>query len=145
MSSASKAVIVALAGVVGGLAIFFLVVSIAGSTDTKIGEDRFEVGDAENFADLIESDRQPLQFADALGGDRPIFVQHLGDEPDDGWLAFDAAVDGCPLRWDPSQEVFEDTCTGDVYPRDGAGLPHYRVVVSDGDVIVDLRAGAGDD
>jgi len=130
---------VALAGVAGGVAIFFLVVSIAGDTDTNLGDDTFEVGDADRLAEAIERDGEPLAFPDLLRRDRPIFVQHLGDDPQEGWSAFAAAVDGCPLQWDPGREVFEDTCTGDVYPRDGAGLPHYPVTVSDGDVIVDLR------
>jgi hypothetical protein len=141
MNSPKKAVLVALAGVLGGIAVFFLVTSIAssGEVEVNLGDDRFEVGDAERLANAIERDEQPLAFPDLLRKNRPIFLQHLGDSPEEGWLAFDAAVDACPLEWSVEQETFRDTCTDDVYPRDGEGLPHYPVTVEDGKVIVDLR------
>ena len=144
MTSGQKAVVVALAGVLAGVAIFFLVTRVASEGGELVEDDVFEVGDAERFASLIERDNAPLAFPDALERDRPIWVQHLGDDPQEGWLAFDAVVGGCPLQWDPEQEVFVDDCTAEVYPRDGEGLRQYPVTVDEDDVVtVDLKAGRG--
>lgn len=142
MGSGRKAVAVGLAAVVGAVLFFFLAARLAGSDEVQanLTDDRFDVGSAERLADAIERDRTPLIFDDPLGRGRAIFVQHVGNDPEEGWLAFDAVVDGCPLQWDPEQEVFDDTCTGDVYDRDGGGLHQYPAEVDDdGRVVVDLR------
>jgi hypothetical protein len=114
------------------------------SVEVDIGSDRFEIGDAEDLADAIDDDDGvPLFFPDLarFGGprQRPIVVNHLDDDPLEGWVAFDALVDGCPLEWVADDQQLADTCTGDRYPPSGEGLNQFDVEVDDeGDVIVDL-------
>jgi hypothetical protein len=77
------------------------------------------------------------------GGDRDVYLQHLGTDEDRGWVAFDTRPPGasrdCAVRWVPEDEAFEDPCTGDRYPPNGEGLRQYPVTIDDGRVGVDLR------
>jgi hypothetical protein len=114
------------------------------NVEVRIGSDVFEIGDAEDLADAIADDGDvPIFFQDLarFGGprQRPIVVHHVGDDPLEGWVAFDAIVDGCPLEWEPDDRELADTCTGDRYPPTGEGLNQFDVEVGeDGDVVVDL-------
>jgi len=146
MRSGRKAVVVGLAAVVAAVAFFFLAARLAGSGEVQdnLTEDVFDVGSADRLADAIDRDGAPLIFDDPLGRGRAIFVQHVGDDQQEGWLAFDAVVDGCPLEWDGAEEVFEDTCTGEVYDRQGGGLRQYPASVDEDDrVVVDLKRRTG--
>lgn len=98
--------------------------------------------DAERLAAEID-ERGPVLFKDPLNRDREVFVQHLGDDVDQGWLAIGAyastvSVD-CLLRWEVAADRFVDPCTDATYPPDGAGLTTYPATVADGTVSVDLR------
>lgn len=154
----------AVVSLAAGVGLLFVIVWLAGSGDVqfKLGDDVFEVGDAERFAAIIDEDRQPLLFT-SLSRSRPIYVQHVGDDPLVGWSAFDARSpsdpEGCEtgLLWEIGNQVFRDTCMpADTYPPDGAGLLQYDASVdADGRLIVDLNqddpddqgdpAGGGDD
>jgi hypothetical protein len=152
---AGKALIVAGAGVVVALAIAFGVAQLAsrGSVDVRLGSDTFADQDAESAAEKIAEDG-PILYADTAGGDRDIFLQHLGDDPDAGWVAIAARPPGvsraCTLRWIADDEVFRlldgdgevtDECDGREFPPDGTGLPTYPVTVDvDGNLDVDLNA-----
>ena len=135
-----------------GVGLLFVIVWLAGSGDVqfKLGDDVFEVGDAERFAGIIEEDQQPLLFT-SLSRSRPIYVQHVGDDPLDGWSAFDARSpsdpDGCEtgLLWEIGNQLFRDTCMpSDTYPPDGAGLLQYDATVdANGKLIVDLNQDEG--
>ncbi len=87
-----------------GVGLLVLVVALAGSGDVqfKLGDDVFEVGDAETFADRIADDAAPIPFS-SLSGNRPIYLQHIGDDPTTGWYAIDARSpsdpDACVLEW----------------------------------------------
>lgn len=88
-------------------------------------------------------ERGPLLFKDPLNRDREVYVQHLGDDPDSGWLAVGAYASrvslDCLLRWDASPPGFLDPCTGRRHPPDGTGLTTYPATVTRGTVAVDLR------
>lgn len=135
---------VAVAGILTAVVVFVLVVGLArgGRVELRLGDEEFRAGRAEAQAASIER-QGPLLFSDVSGGDRDIVVQHLGDDPEEGWLAFDARPPGasreCFARWDPDGKRFVDTCDGTVYPADGQGLTRYPVTVEDGELIVDLR------
>ena len=109
-----------------------------------MGDDEFEVGEAVTLAARIEADGAPLLFQDLLvGGSRDIYVNHVGGDPEIGWVAFDARVPGsgreCTLEWDAEHALFVDPCTEDTFPADGGDLPHYPIrVTDDGLLIVDL-------
>jgi hypothetical protein len=114
------------------------------SVELNLGDDVFNAGEVDRISAEIE-DGGPLLFGDVAGrAERDIIVQHLGDDPDEGWLAFDAREPGadrdCFAEWVVDEEHFEDTCTGEVYPPDGDGLRQYDVTVRDGEVEVDLRS-----
>jgi len=88
-------------------------------------------------------ERGPVLFPDPLRRGREIYVQHLGEDPDTGWLAvraYAAKVDvDCLLRWSRGRQAFLDPCTGRTYPPGGEGLTTYPAPVSGGVVRVDLR------
>lgn len=139
------AVLVGVAGVIAGVGLVALITVVAGrgDVDVRLGDERFEVGSAESQAEAVD-DGGPLIYSDVAGGDRDIYLQHLGDDPEDGWLAFAASppdkARDCFLRWQADDEMFTD-CDGDEYPADGEGLPQYPVQVSDdGGLSVDLNA-----
>lgn len=97
---------------------------------------------AERLAGEI-AERGPVLFPDALNRDREVFVQHLGDDVEQGWLAVSAYAarpdPACVLRWEAAGRRFRDPCTGATFPADGAGLTTYPATVVDGAVTVDLR------
>lgn len=90
------------------------------------------------------SDQVPFLLPDASPAQtRDIYIQHLGDDEEEGWLAFSAFAPGqddrdCFLRWRPDDDAFVDPCTGETYPPDGDGLASYPTRVSDDRVYVDL-------
>ncbi|MBV9253340.1 MAG: hypothetical protein JO054_03830, partial [Actinobacteria bacterium] len=106
----------------------------------------FKIPRADRFAPEIKK-AGPLLFQDLLGKSRDIFVQHTGTDAKAGWSAFLAHPEGeartCQLVWRQKTHDFRDPCSRQVYPADGAGLPHYKVTVADnGDLTVDLNAPA---
>lgn len=139
----------ALFGVVLAAALVLLVVRFASQRpdDVNLGNDRFEVGRADVFARAIERDG-PILFKDPLTSrpGREIYVQHLGDDEDEGWFALDAYApdaprqERCILQWDADDDVFTDPCGDAEVPADGQSVRTYRGEVDDrGAVIIDLR------
>ena len=127
---------------IGVLVLLLLVVTRSGRFNTESSPLRpvdaeFNMGDATARAEAIERDRTPLLFQDPADFDQPIWVNHLGGDVDDGWVAFAAAIGTCAVEWDVDAQEFVD-CEGTTYPADGTGLPQFDVRVDDGDVIVDL-------
>lgn len=145
-----RTILFAVGSVLLGVLLLLLIVWLAGSGDVqfKLGDDVFEVGDAERFAERIEEgvdgQRAPIPFP-SLSRNRPIFVQHIGDDPLTGWFAIDARSptqpEDCALAWDPDGEVFVDQCdASSTFPPDGAGLLQYDISVNDdGRLVVDLN------
>jgi hypothetical protein len=144
--STTTAVLVAIAGVIAGLGLMLFMVNIASqggdSVQLRLGDERFDAGNVEARAESIAVDG-PILFADVGGGDRDIYLQHVGDDPDTGWYAFSAAAPGkprdCFLEWQADREEFED-CDGDVFPADGEGLTVYPVAIEGGTLLVDINA-----
>ena len=141
-----RAIVFGAASLVMGVGLVLLVIWIAGSgdVDVRLGDDRFQDLDAESMAEQID-DGGPLLFADAANGDRDIIIQHVGNDVDSGWYAFDARIPGqprdCFLRWEADTEQFVDSCD-DTLRIDATGgtLPHYPVTVTEGgELIVDLQ------
>ena len=128
-------------GVVIGLVVLAGLAVLARRGDVELqGSPVFDAGRTDSQAPAIERDG-PIPFPDVAGGDRTVFLQHLGDDEERGWLAFDARVPGspdCAVNWVAEAEAFED-CTGRRYPPDGEGLRQYPVTVDDGRLTVDLR------
>ena len=89
-------------------------------------------------------ERGPILYSDVASGDRDVFLQHLGDDIDRGWLVFaarpvDAGRD-CTLVWEPDEQRFADPCSDRTFPADGEGLLQYPVEIDeDGVLVVDLN------
>lgn len=145
-SDTRRATIVGVVGVIVGTALIVVVLFAnnsggGDSTRTTPSKTRFTVGSAENLANRINQDHTPLFFNDTATGSRPIVVQHLGNDPKTGWIAFDAATGNCTLTWHRESQDFTD-CNGKRVPADGDDLHHYPVIVENGDVVVDLSIDA---
>jgi hypothetical protein len=157
---AGRALAVAATGVVVAVTAAFGVALLAnrGSVDVRLGDETFTGYEAETAAAQIARDG-PILVPDAAGGDRDIYLQHLGGDPRLGWLAFAArparAPRQCTLRWFPASSgapeggLFRlldgdgdetDDCDGRDFPATGDGLPQYPVTVRDGKLDVDINA-----
>ncbi len=150
---ASQATAIAVAGLIGTIAIIFVVTRIAsqaseGDLQLNLGDDVFTIGDAEDLAAKIDDEDvfggDPLLIS-GLGNDRDVWVQHLGDDPTKGWLVFavrpDDAPRSCIAQWERDVAQFVDSCDGTVYPEDGQGLRQYPVEVLDGQVTATIASG----
>jgi hypothetical protein len=151
---ASRALVLAAAGVVLALLLALGVANLAsrGKVDVRLGTDTFSQQKVKEAAKKVAQDG-PILYADTAGGDRDIVLQHLGDDPETGWIALAARPPGvsrgCTIRsrdrdkpfrlLDASGEV-SDECDGRQFPPDGTGLPTYPVSVRDGKLDVDLNA-----
>ncbi|WP_419848148.1 hypothetical protein [Candidatus Poriferisocius sp.] len=132
-----------------GVGLVFAVVSLAGSDqiEVKLGDDDFNAGNAENLAEKIDEEG-PVVWS-ALSRGRRIWTQHIGDDPEEGWFAFDArppgASEDCVVNWDADRRLFVDICDPTlVFSATGEGLTQFGVwVTDDGDVIVDVNANDG--
>lgn len=143
-----KAVTLGVAAV--GAAIGFLLLVLwftdRGAVEIALGDDTFEAGRIDVIADEIR-ENGPIYYADLLGGRQNIILQHLGDDDEVGWYAFDlirpGQPDDCPLEWNADAQVFRDACDGTEIPPTGFGQPDYPVEIADGRISVDFR-GAGE-
>lgn len=144
---ARQALFVGLAAILGVLAVVFLVTRFDqlggdGDTEVEVGEPVFVVGEAAGLAAAIE-ESDPFLFPGPTGSGRDLWLQHLGEDPTEGWTAFSVRPDGAPLdcvaEWDAETRTFVDSCDGTVYPEDGEGLTQYGASVNpDGDLILNL-------
>jgi hypothetical protein len=129
------------------LVVFFVRLSNQPGSKINVGSEQFDVGKATTFAPRI-AQAGPLLLPALRGSQQDIFLQHLGADPNQGWLAFDAHAPDegrtCLLRWRQSSRDFADPCSTRVFPADGAGLNQYAVRVDQrGHVLVDLRQTLG--
>lgn len=128
--------LIGLAAIVFGLGLI-AVVLVANIARTGSEGGSFEGADVEELIRLQERDGVPALFPDPVGGRQPIFVWHVGQDPDEGWTAYDAQVAGSPLELDVEDEVLRAD-DGTEYPFTGEGLPSYEVEVIDGRLSIDL-------
>ncbi len=147
-----RSMVLAVSGLVFALVLVLLVFIFAipnltssDKIEVHLGPDRFDAGPAVDRAAEI-AERGPILLPDVAGNDRDVYVQHLGPEARDGWLAFDARRAGasrdCTLQWQTDGAVFVDPCDGTTIDAGGDGLTQYSVEVTDsGEVIIDLRSG----
>ena len=143
---AGKALLIAGVAVVLLVAVAFAVAALAsrGDVEIRLGDDRFHAGQVESIAERIErEDGLPALYQDAAGGDRHLFVQHLGRRDEDGWVAFSAFDPDrpeCLVEIDRDELVLRNACDEDVtYPLDGTGLRYYPTEVDDGRLFVDIN------
>lgn len=152
----SRSVVLAVVGIVVGVGLVLLLFVVAipsltesGKVQVRLGSDTYDAGPAKSRAANIEQGG-PLLFSDVSSGNRDIWLQHVGEDVETGWSAFDARRPGqprnCTLTWRTDSNDFRDPCDGTIVPADGTGLLTYPVTVTEGGkVIVDLnpdRSGA---
>ena len=138
---AVAAVAIALIGVV---ALFVALAASRGDVEINLGDERFNAGQTDRLAEEIEDGGGlPFLYQDLVGNDRHLFVQHVGDDPDEGWVAFgafDPDEPTCVVLIDRDEEVLVNECDESVtYPLDGEGLKQYPVTVEDGRIYVDVN------
>ena len=143
---AGKALLIAGVSVVLILVLAFLVAQAASRGDVKIhlGDDRFDAGQVESIANAIDKgDGLPFLFQDLVGGSRNVYVQHLDDDPQKGWVAFgafDPDDPSCAVQIDRSAKVLVNVCDKSVtYPLDGTGLRYYPTRVERSRLYVDIN------
>lgn len=135
-----RALAAGLAVVVAAVLLVVLVLFL-NSRGTASGDGVFGGLAVESLLERQEQDGVPFCVDDPVDGRRPICIYHVGDDPDSGWVAYDAQVEGCafePLF--PGATELVDSCTGETYPFTGEGLPQYETEVVDGELEIDLVA-----
>lgn len=141
-----RGVVLGLAAV--GAAVGFLVLVLwftnRGGLEIALGDDVFDAGRADIIAREIAEDG-PIKYASLAGTNQHIILQHLGEDDQVGWYAFDLLAPGrpvdCQLDWEPVTQRFLDSCDPTIeFPATGYGQPGYEVSIDDDNhVIVKLR------
>ena len=155
--NARSAVVVGLTGVVIALLLGGFVIWLASqSSDVEIfGSRDFNAGDIGAISREID-DRGPILYSDVGSRrERDIILQHLGDDEEEGWLAFAARRPedprDCFFTWDPEAGDFFLTSDTDTVCDDvrvdamGTGLVAYTVEIRDGDIRVLLNEATDTD
>lgn len=147
-ASQTRAVALGVGATVFALVLLVLVswLTSRGDVDVRLGPSRFEAGSVERMAAEID-ERGPIPYQDPASRGRDIYLNHVGDEVDEGWVAVGALAPGqddrsCALR--PDGDGFVDPCTDERYGARGDGLTTYATEVEDGRLYVDLRSSTGD-
>ena len=138
---AIAAVAIVLIGVVAG---FVALAASRGDVDIHLGDERFNAGQTKRLAEEIaDGGGLPFLYQDLVGNDRHLFVQHIGDDPEEGWIAFgafDPDEPSCLVLLDRDEETLVNECDSSVtYPLDGEGLKQYPVSVEDGEILIDVN------
>lgn len=143
-----RALALGLGAVAASVGFFALVLwaTDRGSVEVSLGTSVLEAGDAINLAKQIDEEG-PIIYGDLLGGEHNIFLQHLGDDPESGWYAFEAtrttSARRCSLRWDKHSRLFRDSCDETIeIEATGEGQRRYLLRIEEGTVIIDFREPA---
>jgi len=149
--NARSAIVVGLTGVVIAALLGAMVLWVANSNPdiVQIGDTQFDAGFTGRQSDEIAAGG-PILYPDAGSrGQRDIYVQHIGDDPEVGWLAFTVRRPGdprdCSATWNPERRTFtlasstEVQCDAVSFNELGCGLLRFPVAVVDGKVIVFLN------
>lgn len=138
-----SAVILGGVAVVAALVIGLIAVNLGQQSGRLVlGDVDFSSLNTDNMAEEIADDG-PILWPDIGTGSRDIWLQHLGDDPSDGWYAFDARDVGvsreCNVVWDADDDEFENPCTNERYPANGDGLPQIPVFLDQRRLIIDIN------
>jgi hypothetical protein len=142
--------------ILGGIFAVVVAICVAGAVlalsadsedvDVNLGTDEFEIPQVEARAELV-AEEGALRFADPTGGSRPLIVNHVGDDPETGWvavLAIAPGTDSCIVDWDADDGLFRD-CEGETYPAGGEGLDQFPTRVEGNTLYIDLGRGRDDE
>jgi hypothetical protein len=133
--------LIALTG--AAIVVFLTVRSVSRNPgDANLGAEVIRIRAERMAAEIAE--RGPAPFQDPHG-DRDVYLQHTGDNPDAGWVLVLAYPRGhedekrCALAWDARRKQFRSPCEKKSYSADGAGLTTFPAPVKEGKVVIDLR------
>ena len=144
--SALRAGIIGIVGLGLTIGLMVLMLRAAGTSteiDVRLGDVDFRGIEADNLADEI-SKNGPVPFPDLVGGDRPIWVNHFGDDSSAGWFVFLAKVpngeDGCFVQWVEQESMFIDFCdSNNRFPPNGDGLESLAWEVTDNELRIEIN------
>lgn len=136
---ARQAILIGVAALIGLIALLFLVTQfdqLGGQQSQVVLETpSFTIGAADDLSAVV-ADNGPFLFPGPTGSGRDIWLQHAGDDPEQGWSAFSVRANDAPLdcatEWQADDRIFVDNCDGTTYAEDGDGLTQYPVNI-DGD------------
>jgi len=133
----------------GGLAVVAAIVVGFAAIQLGSRSNRLVLGDTDfgsiSVASMTESisENGPILWPDIANGSRDIWLQHIGDDPGEGWTAFDARRPGvgreCSVTWSITDRTFTDPCSGEVFPEDGSGLPQIPVYIDEFALVIDIN------
>ena len=143
---AGKALAIAAVAIVliGVVTVFVALAASRGDVKINLGDERFNAGQTDRLAkEIDEGGDLPFLYQDLVGNDRHLFVQHVGDDPDEGWVAFsafDPDEPSCAIEIDREEKVLVNACDrSERYPLHGEGLRYYPVSIEDGRIYVDVN------
>jgi len=143
---AGKALAVAAVAIVliAVVAVFVALAASRGDVEINLGDERFNAGQTERLAEEIDDGGGlPFLYQDLVGDDRNLFVQHLGDDPEEGWIAFgafDPDDPTCAVLIDREEKVLVNECDESItYALSGEGLRQYPTAVEGGRIYVDVN------
>ena len=143
---AGKALAVAAVAIVliAVVTVFVALAASRGDVEVNLGDAQFNAGQTDRLSKAIdEGGGLPFLYQDLVGNDRHLFVQHLGDEQDEGWVAFgafDPDDPNCAVLIDREAKVLVNECDESItYPLSGEGLRQYPTTVENGRIIVDVN------
>ncbi len=143
------------AAIFGGIAVLaaivigFFAVRLGQQSNTLVlGDPNFGQINVFRMAESIDDDG-PVLWPDIASNTRDIWLQHIGDDVGEGWVAFDARLPGagreCNVEWSVANQTFTDPCTGEVFPADGEGLPQIPVFIDETILVIDINGIHSDD
>jgi hypothetical protein len=163
--NARSAILVGITGVMIAVVLGGGVLFLANQSENvelQLGDTDFDAGQIGRISEEID-DRGPILYSDVAGRSRDIILQHLGDDPEAGWFAFDARPIGasrdCFFEWNSDAERFDlvladrsDADCADVTMDErgnlstGELIQTYPVTIDDdNNVRVDINADRGDE
>ena len=129
--------------VIAALVIGFFAIRLGQQSNTLVlGDPNFGQINVFRMAESIDDDG-PVLWPDIASNTRDIWLQHIGDDVGEGWVAFDARLPGvgreCNAEWSVANQNFTDPCTGTVFPADGEGLPQIPVFIDETILVIDIN------
>ncbi|MEC8687525.1 MAG: hypothetical protein VXX74_05630 [Actinomycetota bacterium] len=161
--NARSAILVGITGVMIAVVLGGGVLFLANQSENvelQLGDTDFDAGQIGRISEERD-DRGPILYSDVAGRSRDIILQHLGDDPEAGWFAFDARPIGasrdCFFEWNSDAERFDlvladgsDADCADVTMDErgnlstGELIETYPVTIDDdNNVRVDINADRG--
>jgi hypothetical protein len=160
--SQAAAIAIGVAAVVVAVAAAWLLLDWFSGGDAPVqvnlGDEDFDAGQVARISAQI-AEEGPILYSDVSGRgqNRPIWVNHFGEDPKTGWYVFDAiapgAPEGCFLAWNAEENLFDERtpdpddpqspgelCRDVTYSATGEGLEQAIWKVDEDDnLIITLR------